>query len=76
MKTIILSESQVKNVIDKILTEQNEIRTEALTVNFDAVWSMGKWKLTSQQSGPIVQKLIQITEFINKNKGSRKQFSF
>jgi hypothetical protein len=31
---------------------------------------MGMWKLTSQQSGPIVQKLIGITDFINKNKGS------
>jgi hypothetical protein len=70
MKTVILSESQVKNVIDRILSEQNEVRTEALTVNFDAVWGMGKWKLTSQQSGPIVQKLIQVTDFINKNKGS------
>jgi hypothetical protein len=70
MKTVILSESQVKNVIDRILSEQNEIRTEALTVNFDAVWAMGMWKLTSQQSGPIVQKLIQVTDFINKNKGS------
>jgi hypothetical protein len=70
MKTVILSESQVKNIIDRILSEQNEIRTEALTVNFDAVWGMGMWKLTSQQSGPIVQKLIGITDFINKNKGS------
>jgi hypothetical protein len=60
MKTVILSESQVKNVIDRILSEQNEVRTEALTVNFDAVWGMGKWKLTSQQSGPIVQKLMQV----------------
>lgn len=70
MKTVILSESQVKNVIDRILSEQNEIRTEALTVNFDAVWAMGMWKLTPQQSGPIVQKLIEVTNFINKNKGS------
>lgn len=70
MKTIILSESQVKNVIGRILSEQNEIKTESATVNFDAVWSMGKWKLTSQQSGPIIQKLIQITDFINNHKGS------
>jgi hypothetical protein len=70
MKTVILSESQIKNVIDRILSEQNSVRTEALAVNFDAIWPMGKWKLTSQQSGPIVQKLIQITDFINKNKGS------
>ncbi len=70
MKTIILSESQVKNVIDGILSEQNGTRTEALTVNFDAIWPMGKWKLTPQQSGSIVEKLIQITDFINKNKGS------
>lgn len=70
MKTVILSESQIKNVIDRILSEQNEIKTEALTVNFDAVWAMGMWKLTSQQSAPIVQKLIQVTDFINKNKGS------
>jgi hypothetical protein len=70
MKTIILSESQVKNVIERILSEQNEIRTEALTVNFDAVWAMGMWKLTSRQTGPIVEKLIQVTDFINKNKGS------
>ena len=70
MKTVILSESQVKNVIDRILSEQNEVRTEALTVNFDAVWAMGMWKLTQQQSSPIIQKLIEITDFINKNKGS------
>ena len=70
MKTIILSESQVKNVIGRILSEQNETRTEAITVPFDAIWSMGMWKLTSQQSGPIVQKLIEVTDFINKNKGS------
>ena len=67
MKTVILSESQVKNVIDRILSEQNEVRTEALTVNFDAVWAMGMWKLTQQQSSPIIQKLIEITDFINKN---------
>jgi len=70
MKTVILLESQVKNVIDRIISEQNEVRAEALTVNFDAVWAMGMWKLTSQQSGPIVQKLIGITDFINKNRGS------
>jgi len=70
MKTVILLESQVKNVIDRIISEQNEVRAEALTVNFDAVWSMGMWKLTSQQSGPIIQKLISVTDFINKNKGS------
>lgn len=70
MKTVILSESQVKNVIDRILSEQNGLRTEALTVNFDAVWGMGMWKLTPQQTGPIVQKLIEVTDFINKNKGS------
>jgi hypothetical protein len=67
MKTVILSESQIRNVIDKILSEQNSIKTEALAVNFDAIWPMGKWKLTSQQSGPIIQKLTQITDFINKN---------
>lgn len=70
MKTVILSESQIRNVIDRILSEQNEIRTEALTVNFDAIWPMGKWKLTNEQSGPIVQKLISVTDFINKHKGS------
>jgi hypothetical protein len=70
MKTVILLESQVKNVIDRIISEQNEVRAEALTVNFDAVWSMGMWKLTSQQSGPIIQKLMGVTDFINKNKGS------
>jgi hypothetical protein len=69
MRTVILSESQIRNVIDKILSEQNSIKTEALAVNFDAIWPMGKWKLTSQQSGPIIQKLTQITDFINKNQG-------
>jgi uncharacterized protein Veg len=70
MKTVILSESQIRNVIDRILTEQNSVRTEALSVNFDAIWPMGMWKLTTQQSGSIVQKLTQITDFINKNRGS------
>ena len=71
MRTVILTETQIKKVIDRVLSEQNSVRTEALSVNFDAVWPMGKWKLTSQQSGPIVQKLTQITDFINKNKGSQ-----
>jgi hypothetical protein len=70
MKNLILNESQVKKIIKHILSEQNEVRTQSLTVNFDAVWEMGKWKLTAQQTGPISQKLVQITDFINKNRGS------
>lgn len=70
MKNLILSESQVKKIIKHILSEQNEVRSEALTVDFDAIWEMGKWKLTPQQTGPIVQKLTQITDFIDKNRGS------
>lgn len=70
MKNLIINEQQVKKIIKHILSEQNEIRSESLTVNFDAVWEMGKWKLTPQQIGPISQKLVQITDFINKNRGS------
>jgi hypothetical protein len=70
MKTIILSESQVKNVIDRLLSEQTPLRTESIVVNFDAIWPMGKWKLTPQQTEPITQKLTQIRDFINKNRGS------
>jgi len=70
MKTLILTESQVKNLIDGVILEQNESKKESITVNFGAVWPMGKWKITPQQTSTITGKLVQITNFINQHKGS------
>lgn len=70
MKTVILTEKQVKNLIDGVLLEQNETKKESITVNFGAVWPMGKWKLTPQQGTTITNQLVQITNFINQHKGS------
>lgn len=71
MKTVILTESQLKKVIDGVINEQNESRTESITVNFGALWPMGKWKLTQQQSSQITDELVKIVNFINQNKGSK-----
>lgn len=71
MKRIIVTENQAKSIVDYIINEQNERKTEALTVDFGAVWPMGKWKLTSEQTTQIAQKAVQITDFITKNKGSK-----
>lgn len=70
MKTLILTEEQIRNLIDGVLLEQNESKKESITVNFGAVWPMGKWKITPQQTATITEKLVQITNFINQHKGS------
>ena len=71
MRRIVVTENQAKLIVDHIINEQNETRTEAITVDFGAVWPMGKWKLTSDQITQITQKAVQITNFITKNKGSK-----
>jgi hypothetical protein len=70
MKKIILSEEQFKRVIDNVISEQNGVRTESLTVQMGSIWPMGMWKITTQQINQLVPKLEQITNFINKNRGS------
>ncbi len=71
MRTVILTESQLKKVIDGVINEQNESRTESITVNFGALWPMGKWKLTQQQTSQMSDELVKIVNFINQNKGSK-----
>jgi hypothetical protein len=67
----ILSENQVRNLVNKlVINEQNGVRTESLTIPMGSIWPMGYWKLTPQQTNQLVPKLEQITNFINKNKGS------
>lgn len=70
MKTIILTETQTRKIINKIINEQNVVRSESLTVDLGAVWAPGKWKITPQQISNIQNKVKQITDFINKNKNS------
>ena len=70
MKTVILTETQIRNVIDKIVNEQNESRTESLVVDLGTAWPAGKWKMTPQQMTNIEGKLRQITDFVRKNKDS------
>lgn len=71
MKTVILTEEQIKKLIDDVILEQNESKKESITVNFGTVWPMGKWKITGQQASVITPKLVEITNFITKHKGSK-----
>jgi len=71
MKKVILTEDQIKRMVDKlVVSEQNEVRTESLTVPLGSIWPMGYWKLTSSQISKLNPELSKITNFINKNKGS------
>ena len=70
MKTLILTENQIKKVIDNIVTEQNQINTEKTVVPLDIKWGMGKWKLTQNEINSITKKLVDITNFINRHKDS------
>lgn len=71
MKKVILSEDQIKRMIDKlVINEQDGVRTESLTVQMGSIWPMGMWKITPQQVNELNPKLKQITDFINKNRGS------
>ena len=58
MKKIIVTENQAKVIVGHLINEQNEIKTEGITVDFGAVWPMGKWKLTNEQITQITQKAI------------------
>lgn len=71
MKTLLLTENQIRKLIDVVILEQNENKTESITVNFGALWPMGKWKLTPQQTSQITDELVKITNFINQHKGSK-----
>jgi hypothetical protein len=71
MKKVILSEEQIKRLVDKlVINEQNGVRTESLTVQLGSIWPMGMWKITPQQVNELNPKLKQITDFINKNTNS------
>ena len=71
MKKVILSEDQIKRMMDKlIVSEQNEKRTESLTVPLGSIWPMGYWKLTPNQLNQLRPQLNKITTFIMKNEGS------
>jgi hypothetical protein len=71
MKKVILSEDQIKRMIDKlVINEQDGVRTESLIVQMGSIWPMGMWKLSPQQAQQLDPKLKQITDFINKNRGS------
>lgn len=70
MKTLILTENQIKKVINKIVIEQNQNRTESTVIPLDVKWGMGKWKMTQNEINSISQKLVDITNFINRHKDS------
>lgn len=70
MKTLILTESQIKKVIDNIVIEQNQMKTESTVVPLDVKWGMGKWKMTQNEINSITKKLVEITSFINRHKDS------
>jgi hypothetical protein len=71
MKKVILSENQIKKLVDKLMvTEQNEVRTESLTVPLGSIWPMGYWKLKVNQLNQLRPEMTKITNFISKHEGS------
>lgn len=70
MKTIILTEQQTNKIIKSIINENTPGGSESITINFGAVWGMGKWKLTKNQTNVINTKLNTMVNFIKKNEGN------
>jgi hypothetical protein len=70
LKTLILTENQIKKIIDDIVLEQNQTKTESTVVPLDVKWDMGKWKMTQNEINSITNKLVDITNFINRHKDS------
>jgi hypothetical protein len=71
MRKVILSENQIKKLVDKLMvTEQNEVRTESLTVPLGSIWPMGYWKLKENQVSQLRPEINKITGFISKHEGS------
>jgi hypothetical protein len=81
MKTIILSESQVKNVIGRILTEQtivrNEVRKPASLppINIPYKFPAGYWLPTKNLISQVTNSLDPIIEFIRQHQSQKIEVS-
>lgn len=66
----ILSLHEYYTKANYILKEQNETRTESITIPLDLNWGMGKYKITPTQQTAIQGRLREIQNFIVKHKNS------
>lgn len=72
MKKVILKESQIRSLIDKIISEQSTSRPPAiLNVDFGQLWEQGKYILTAKQIESMRSKVKQIVDFAEKHKDSQ-----
>ena len=81
MKTIILSESQVKNVIGRILTEQTVVRNEVRKpaslppINIPYKFPAGYWLPTKDLISQVTNSLDPIIEFIRQHQSQKIEVS-
>lgn len=73
MKKVVLTESQIKNLISKIVLEQSSNRTEKITIPLNVNWKEGYWKLRSEQLESLKTQVQPMIDFINKHTNSLVQ---
>jgi hypothetical protein len=66
----ILNESQIKTVIKQLLKEDGGDKILKV-INLDAIWPMGKYKLTSEQTAKIDKELYDLLEILKSNTESK-----
>lgn len=72
MKTLILTENQIKRVIDNIINEQEE--NQGFSVNFDNVFESGQYKINPNYESTIVQNIRKIYDYIQNKQISKFTF--
>jgi hypothetical protein len=81
MKRIVLSEQQLKNVIDKILSEQTIVRNETRKpaslppINIPYKFPAGYWMPTQQLVSQVTNALTPVIEFIKKYQSQKIEVS-
>ena len=81
MKTVIISESQVKNVIDRILSEQTVVRNEVRKpaslppINIPYKFSSGFWLPTKDLVSQVTNSLNPVIEFIRQHQSQKIEVS-
>ena len=81
MKRIVLSEQQLKNVIDKILSEQTIVRNETRKpaslppINIPYKFPSGYWMPTQQLVSQVTNALTPVIEFIKKHQSQKIEVS-
>jgi len=67
LKKVVLTESQIKNLISKIVLEQSSNRTEKITIPLNVNWKEGYWKLRPEQLEILKTQVQPMIDFINKH---------